>query len=510
MAQNYGGMFPLNPDMQLEAQDISRRRALADMLTANSLKPIDPMQNSGKYITPISPVQGLAQLGQALLAAHSNDVVRGEERDLGQRSQARMTELLEGTSQPLQPQLQAPQFGAAPPSDDPNVAQFQPSGAMSQPDSRQQQGGLLSMPGINADLARALRTQFAMDPSGAIKTMVDVVKPTELQRDMTWMGMTPQDARQAKYPGQSQFDKVDPSKYTPESVATFAQTRNHADLRIAPKTREFSHRDVGDKIEYFYSDRPQEVVHSTPKTRLPTFAAIPTEGGGVSVIDTTTGNVRGATGPAGNPVQAPLKPVPETISRGYIENNVALGKIDAALASVGANPKAFGLSNLAPDMVVQRLDPQGVEARARVGDIGSLKIHDRSGAAVSASEFPRLKPFIPQVTDSPEVVLKKLTLFKQEYELTQAEYLDAYGPDRGFKGFASPQPIGAPQSPPAQQPQPGKAPRPGKPVAQVSAKVLTMADALATAKARGVPVEAVLQAARDKGYQVPGGASGSF
>ena len=47
MAQNYGGMFPLNPDMQLEAQDISRRRALADMLTANSLKPIDPMQNSG-------------------------------------------------------------------------------------------------------------------------------------------------------------------------------------------------------------------------------------------------------------------------------------------------------------------------------------------------------------------------------------------------------------------------------------------------------------------------------
>jgi hypothetical protein len=294
-------------------------------------------------------------------------------------------------------------------------------------------------------------------------------------------------------------------------LAKFDQTKNYADLRVREKPRELLHRDAGDKFEYYYVDDPAKVITSTPKTRLPSYAAIPTEGG-VSVIDTTTGNVRGATGPTGAPVQPPLKPVPETISRGYIENNVALGKIDAALASVGANPKAFGLTNLAPDMIVQRLDPQGLEARARVGDIGSLKIHDRSGAAVSASEFPRLKPFIPQVTDSPEKVQKLLTLFKQEYELTQAEYLDAYGPDRGFKGFAPPQPIGAPQLPPAQQPQPGKTPQPqpGKPAAQVSAKVLTMADALATAKARGVPVDAVLKAARDKGYQVPGGASGGF
>jgi hypothetical protein len=505
MAQNYGGMFPLNPDMQLEAQDISRRRALADMLTANSLKPIDPMQNSGKYITPISPVQGLAQLGQALLAAHSNDVVRGEERDLGQRSQQQIDELLNGKTQPVQPQLQAPPVG------DPNIAQFQPSGAMSQPDSRQQQGGLLSMPGINADLARALRTQFAMDPSGAMKTMVDVAKPTELQRDMTWMGMTPQEARQAKYPAHSQYDKVDPSKYTPESLARFEQTKNYADLRIAQKPRELLHRDAGDKWEYYYLDDPNKVIAATPKTRLPTFAGIPTEGG-LYVIDTTTGNFRPAVGPGGAPVQAPLKPVPETVARGYIENNVALGKIDAALAAVNANPKAFGLTNLAPDMVVQRLDPQGLEARARVGDIGSLKIHDRSGAAVSASEFPRLKPFIPQVTDSPEKVQKLLGLFKQEYEAVQKEYLDAYGPDRGFKGFAQPQQDGGAQQSSAPQPQPGKPPQsqPGKPAAQVAAKVLTMADALATAKARGVPVEAVLKAARDKGYQVPGGASGSY
>jgi hypothetical protein len=185
MATNYGGMFPLNPDMQLEAQDISRRRALADMLTANSLKPIDPMQNSGKYITPISPVQGLAQLGQALLAAHSNDVVRGEEQALGERSRQQMDELLNGKTQPVQPQLQAPPAG------DPNIAQFQPSGAMSQPDSRQQQGGLLSMPGINADLARALRVQFALNPSEGVKSIVDAVKPTEAIRTLQLQGIDP-------------------------------------------------------------------------------------------------------------------------------------------------------------------------------------------------------------------------------------------------------------------------------------------------------------------------------
>jgi hypothetical protein len=520
MAQNYGGTLPFDAESQQEAQGISRRRALASLLTAGALKPIDPMQNSGKYITPISPVQGLAQLGQALIAAHSNDVVDSQEQALADRQRAKTRDMFEGvltaSAPPPSPTISSdmPQFGGMDAANSPlGLPQLTP-GLARQP-VMQRQGGLLNMDGIrgNDALVQALRMQSQVDPMGALKGIVDASKPTELQRDAGFMGKTGPDMFAAKYPAQSDYVKVDPSKYTPESLARFQQTKNYADLRPIQAAHDLPHRNTGTSIEYYLPGQPDKVVFSTPYTPPPNFVPFPGEPGApATVLNGRTGQTEPVRGPTGGPVQSPLKPVPESISNGYMQNNVALGKIDAALASVSANPNAFGLKNYGPNMLLQRVDPQGVEARARVGDIGSLKIHDRSGAAVSASEFPRLQPFIPQVTDLPEVVRTKLGLFKQEYEAVQKEYLDAYGPDRGFKGFAQPQQDGGAQQGSAPQPQPGKPPQsqPGKPVAQVSAKVLTMADALATAKARGVPVEAVLKAARDKGYQVPGGASGSY
>jgi len=107
---------------------------------------------------------------------------------------------------------------------------------------------------------------------------------------------------------------------------------------------------------------------------------------------------------------------PPTQRMAYIENNSALKKIDLALDAVKNNGDALGFKNMLGDTITQRLDPNGVATRALIADIGSLKIHDRSGAAVTASESPRLMPFIPQVTDTPETVTKKLTQFKTEYQ----------------------------------------------------------------------------------------------
>jgi len=189
MGQNnfMGGVSGILPDVALDQQAVMRRRALADALTASSLKGIDPMRSAGNLIVPIAPMEGLAQLGEALLARHVSKDAQSQEQELAQRAQARMSELLDGTSQPVQPQ--SPQFGAEPPAVDPSVAQFQPSGAMSQPDSRQQQGGLLSMPGINADLARALRVQFALNPSDGVKSIVDASKPTDAIKTATLLGI---------------------------------------------------------------------------------------------------------------------------------------------------------------------------------------------------------------------------------------------------------------------------------------------------------------------------------
>lgn len=77
-------------------------------------------------------------------------------------------------------------------------------------------------------------------------------------------------------------------------------------------------------------------------------------------------------------------------------------------------------------------EPSGVNARAAMADLGSLVIHQRSGAAVTASEFPRLAPFIPTVNDSPEVARKKVARFVQVYKEVVTDSEDAFR-EAGYK-----------------------------------------------------------------------------
>lgn len=85
----------------------------------------------------------------------------------------------------------------------------------------------------------------------------------------------------------------------------------------------------------------------------------------------------------------------------------------------------------------------GVDARAGVADVGSLVIHDRSGAAVTVSEYPRLKPFIPFPTDDHETALKKLNRMRQIIAEETSAMQDFYTPDQGYRGLG-----GAPAAPP--------------------------------------------------------------
>jgi hypothetical protein len=118
----------------------------------------------------------------------------------------------------------------------------------------------------------------------------------------------------------------------------------------------------------------------------------------------------------GKPAVQP-KPAPSAATQKDIaENNVALGQIEAAIKLLEKNPGAVGLQNYAGDAVMQRLDPAGVETRAAIADIGSKKIHDRSGANVTISEAPRLKPFIPLATDTDKAAAIKLKRFREEYK----------------------------------------------------------------------------------------------
>jgi hypothetical protein len=128
----------------------------------------------------------------------------------------------------------------------------------------------------------------------------------------------------------------------------------------------------------------------------------------------------------------PEKPLPSGLATSYVNNQTALGNLTDALKHVETNPDAFGLSNMLPNAMVTRMDPKGVAARAAVFNLGSLKIHDRSGAAVTASETPRLLPFIPTPGDGAKTIKTKLAGFQREYKLMQQDIED-FAQAQGYK-----------------------------------------------------------------------------
>lgn len=149
-----------------------------------------------------------------------------------------------------------------------------------------------------------------------------------------------------------------------------------------------------------------------------------------------------------------LRPIPAQALSAIKDNRANISQIDATLAELAKHEDSVGLRYGVSDDLNQRFNPDGIKLRAMIADIGSLKIHDRSGAAVTAAEQPRLMPFIPQVTDTPRAIREKLQHFKSVYGQMLAQDEAYYSdPNNGYR------PIGAPAQPspapaPAQSGQP--------------------------------------------------------
>lgn len=156
-------------------------------------------------------------------------------------------------------------------------------------------------------------------------------------------------------------------------------------------------------------------------------------------------------GPTGEPLSKPLKPLPPAVNDAVIGNAQSLYSLDKAINllqgknvdSAKGDSAATGWKGYLPQAVLNRIDESGVDTRAEVADIGSMKIHDRSGAAVTVSESPRLMPFIPLTTDPAGVAIRKLTRLKEEVKRMQQGLSDTYSKDQGYK----PSPISARAAP---------------------------------------------------------------
>jgi len=135
------------------------------------------------------------------------------------------------------------------------------------------------------------------------------------------------------------------------------------------------------------------------------------------------------------PKAAKQKEIPASVNAKIIEGKQSINNIDSAIKAIESNPGALGVSNAIPGMqtVRQFSDPSGIAVRAQVANIGSLTLHDRSGAAVSASEFPRLAPFIPSASDSPTAAVAKLKQMKKIATEELGLFAGTYGPDNGYR-----------------------------------------------------------------------------
>ena len=163
--------------------------------------------------------------------------------------------------------------------------------------------------------------------------------------------------------------------------------------------------------------------------------------------------------------------MPAADAKAYRDARAGIGMADAAKKAVKENPAAIGAVGWLPEAARQYVPEwlsagagqAGVPARALVGNVGSLKIHDRSGATVTAAETPRLRPFIPDIRfDASETIKQKLEMFKFEYQNMVDEIEKGFPLSQVVANVNKQEAVGR-VAPPGGAPQPGGAPRPAAP-----------------------------------------------
>ena len=107
-----------------------------------------------------------------------------------------------------------------------------------------------------------------------------------------------------------------------------------------------------------------------------------------------------------------------------------MSQIDDAVASLKKYPTAVGYKGVFPTWMLQRMDPKGNAARIRIGKLTSAEIKDTSGTAVSGAEFERIRPWIPNSTDTADTAMEKLKNLREiiaKYNTGILSYADTQG-----------------------------------------------------------------------------------
>lgn len=196
MAQqpNYGALS----DASVEQAKIERARRYAELMQQQSMQPLDTNQMAGGWVVPVSPLAGAAKMVQAYQA--KKGIEAADEKA------AKLAERLKSERDQADARVMAAASGAPNLATDPTrlatalpqwMTDAQPELVPKQPTRDEIRQNVLaaamSHPEMRGQALGAMLQQLTANP-------------------------------------ESQFAKIDPSKFTAESVAKFAQSNRHADL----------------------------------------------------------------------------------------------------------------------------------------------------------------------------------------------------------------------------------------------------------------------------------------
>jgi hypothetical protein len=442
----------LNP-YTVEQAAMDRRRKMAESMQQQSILPIEMPNVPG---AKVSHLQGLAKILQSYVANKNLEKADAEQKAFGEKYQSERTNQFQDLARLLSAPAQAPQ-----PAVEPTFTEGQ---------STITQGGQAAVPARPAGYlpAEALSqfthpeiNQLAMsrylaqlEPKAPIKLGPNetLYEPTTYKPLITAPGAD-----------KNAIGLPNPSDFTPESLAAFQTSKNFADL--VPKAKEVNVPAAAQNYEYYVKQEKdagrkplsfkdfellkvrESRTPAPPKEKVVYDAA---RGGTVNV---DTGEFKPVKqGGVDIGVKAKdLKPVPPTINTAMTQNQVVLNKIARAEELLTKTPEATGMfKGLMPDAILNRTDKEGTATRAALAELAATKVHDLSGAAVSVSEFGRLKPFLPQPTDNADTLRTKLAGMKAEVEDIVNATNQIYSEEQGYKPIPSlaPKPVTPADAPP--------------------------------------------------------------
>lgn len=420
---------------------IDRAQKMAEMLQQQAY---EPLQSTGGYKgipAPISPLSGLAKMLEAYSAKKELDKVKTDREALSEENRAGLEDYLNN----------APKGTEAIPGTPGTPATMGTTGAVNDyfkpPESQ-------NIPGLAMPLDQAM-------PSLGTPGMAATEGTPDIPAQPATRAQMLAHAMQGVVSGNPRLTPLATAQYTELTKVREPMKLGAGDTIYDPNTGKpiFSAPagprggDLGVYDEY----RKQEIAAGRVPISIEKFItnqkiagrapAAVTYGAPVAAVDANGNPVFIQPGKAGGapsvmpgftPPPEKLRPIPAPVNAGIIQNNATLGKINNALALIGGKTKegdkeATGVKGYLPNVVLNRIDPEGTLTRAEIADIGSQIVHDRSGAAVTISETPRLLPFIPQTTDDAATVTKKLKRLAAAIQAEQEATNQIYSKEQGYK-----------------------------------------------------------------------------